>query len=181
MQRQSERQNTPKTVVRRDRRGNIKRITTGTKEYTFNERTKTWKSPEPKKYQSKKYPGRSKKHQHDLRLHATKAELLVCKIFRETGIKHKFQHVIVTDKESKEYSIADFVLPALRIILEIDGYYHFDDFQKKIDEQRTGKLEKTTGYKVVRLTNEQVINTPMMVVDLVYDHMKGIIQRDFNR
>jgi very-short-patch-repair endonuclease len=51
--------------------------------------------------------------------------------------------------------IADFLVPGLRLIIEIDGGYHLTERQMAKDAKRTRYLERA-GYEVRRLTNDQV-------------------------
>ncbi|SHL67742.1 UvrD-helicase domain-containing protein [Flavobacterium xanthum] len=54
--------------------------------------------------------------------------------------------------------IVDFVCLSKKLIVEVDGDYHFSDEQIDLDENRTRTL-KILGYKVIRFTNEQVIKS----------------------
>ena len=52
--------------------------------------------------------------------------------------------------------IVDFLFRRSKVVVEIDGGYHFTDEQQKADAQRNEWLENK-GYKVIRFTNEQVL------------------------
>ena len=52
--------------------------------------------------------------------------------------------------------IVDFLFRRSKVVVEIDGGYHFTAEQQKDDAQRTEWLENK-GYKVIRFTNEQVL------------------------
>lgn len=64
---------------------------------------------------------------------------------------HKFrqQHLI-------DDFIVDFVCLSKKLVIEVDGEYHFTDEQAELDSNRTNTLNKL-GYKVIRFTNEQVL------------------------
>lgn len=68
----------------------------------------------------------------------------------QLGFKFRRQHPIST-------YIADFYCHSLKLVIEIDGEYHITDEQKSIDKSRTSELEQF-GIKVIRFTNDQVIN-----------------------
>ena len=52
--------------------------------------------------------------------------------------------------------IVDFLFRKSKVIVEIDGGYHFTAEQQQDDAQRSEWLERK-GYKVIRFTNEQVL------------------------
>ena len=62
------------------------------------------------------------------------------------------QHII------GEY-IVDFLFRKSKVVVEIDGGYHFTDEQQRLDQQRTEWLE-ANGYRVIRFTNEEVLFDP---------------------
>lgn len=51
--------------------------------------------------------------------------------------------------------IVDFLFPAYKLILEIDGSVHRHEWRAEKDAERTAWLE-AAGYKVDRVTNEEV-------------------------
>ncbi len=69
---------------------------------------------------------------------------------RRLGVKFRRQHPIF------KY-IADFYCHKLRLVIEVDGDYHLDFNQGEYDKFRTEDLSEF-GIKVVRFTNEQVLN-----------------------
>ena len=52
--------------------------------------------------------------------------------------------------------IVDFLFRRSKVVVEIDGGYHFTAEQQQDDAQRSEWLERK-GYKVIRFTNEQVL------------------------
>ena len=52
--------------------------------------------------------------------------------------------------------IVDFLFRKSKVIVEIDGGYHFTEEQQREDASRQDWLEHQ-GYKVLRFTNEQVL------------------------
>ena len=71
------------------------------------------------------------------RQHATQAENLLWLYLKgkQSGYKFRRQHII------KQY-IADFINLKYKLIVEIDGKYHFYDEQIIKDEERTHDLEQ---------------------------------------
>ncbi len=67
------------------------------------------------------------------------------------GSKVRRQHVI-------DGFIIDFAFLNEKLLIEVDGEYHNDPEQKKYDDSRTEYLQ-SLGYKVIRFTNDEVINT----------------------
>jgi very-short-patch-repair endonuclease len=64
-------------------------------------------------------------------------------------------------------SIVDFMAPARRLIVEVDGCYHCDVRRQRADARRDKRLERA-GYRVLRLSAEQVLgNLPEAVQVIV--------------
>lgn len=63
--------------------------------------------------------------------------------------------------------IVDFLFRKSKVIVELDGGYHFTEKQKKEDAIRSEWL-KAQGYKVIRFTNEQVL----FGTDIVFETLK---------
>ena len=56
-----------------------------------------------------------------------------------------------------------------KLVIEVDGGYHFTSEQMEWDVYRTENLEKF-GFKIIRFTNEEVLNKTDMVIDrIVYE------------
>lgn len=60
--------------------------------------------------------------------------------------------------------IVDFLFRKSKVIVEIDGGYHFTENQQKEDAIRQDWLEHM-GYKVIRFTNEQVLFDSDLILD----------------
>jgi PncC family amidohydrolase len=75
------------------------------------------------------------------------------------GYKFRRQHII------SNY-IADFVCISEKLILEVDGLYHQLPENIISDEERTSDLNRL-GFKVLRFTNEQVLNEPDSVINTI--------------
>ena len=66
--------------------------------------------------------------------------------------------------------IPDFVCLSKRIIVEIDGGYHFEGEQPEQDKQRSAYLE-SEGFEVIRFTNEEVLFDIPNVLEVIRDHL----------
>jgi leucyl-tRNA synthetase len=69
---------------------------------------------------------------------------------KKPGIKFRRQHPI-------DEFIPDFVCLSKKLIVEIDVEYH--QYHVAKDDERTLKLEQKLGYKVLRFTNDRVLNS----------------------
>ena len=78
------------------------------------------------------------------------ADEIEYELLKANGYKFRRQHII------KQY-IADFINLKYKLIVEIDGKYHFRDEQIIKDEERTRDLEQW-GYRVIRFTDEEIFN-----------------------
>lgn len=104
-----------------------------------------WMTADPMEYELLKENARNN------RRNMTEAESVFWSIVKGNGMGQRClrQHVI------GDY-IVDFLFRKSKLIVEIDGGYHFSEEQQKEDAIRTKWLENE-GYKVVRFTNEQVL------------------------
>ena len=80
---------------------------------------------------------------------------------RKLGVHFRRQHPIF------DY-IPDFVCLNYRLIIEIDGGYHFDGEQPEKDAERTKNLAEQ-GFAVLRFTNEEVLHDTDGVLDAIGD------------
>ena len=102
------------------------------------------------------------------RQHSTQAENLLWLYLKGKQSGHKFrrQHII------GQY-IADFINLKYKLIVEIDGKYHFNDEQIIKDEERTHNL-KQWGYTVIRFTNEEAFNHREEVIQKIKETIMAI-------
>ena len=83
---------------------------------------------------------------------------------RRFSVKFNRQHVIAD-------FIADFVCLEKKLIIEVDGAYHFTDAQMSEDAYRTDALEGK-GFRVIRFTNEEVIKDIFSVIERINEQIK---------
>ncbi|MBQ8593450.1 MAG: endonuclease domain-containing protein [Bacteroidaceae bacterium] len=85
------------------------------------------------------------------RKNQTLAEHVLWKSIRaeQLGVKVLRQHII------GDY-IVDFLLPAINLVIEVDGAYHAEREQVESDEIRELTLNDM-GYRIIRFTNEEVL------------------------
>ncbi|MFG6685132.1 endonuclease domain-containing protein [Mariniflexile sp. HNIBRBA6329] len=99
----------------------------------------------------------------ELRKRLTSAEATLWKQLQKSqlnGRKFRRQHSI------KNY-IVDFYCPSEKLIIELDGAYHFDFAQQQYDLERTTQLE-TLGFKVIRFENKLIFeNLPEVLNEIV--------------
>ena len=102
------------------------------------------------------------------RKHATQAEAALWEVLRGSNLGEKFrrQHIIGD-------FIVDFVSLSVKLVIEVDGGYHNDSEQKKADELRTEFLEKA-GFKVLRFTNEQVLQDTDKTIEEIKANLKAL-------
>ncbi|HKB44229.1 MAG TPA: DUF559 domain-containing protein, partial [Chitinophagaceae bacterium] len=95
------------------------------------------------------------------RKNKTEAEDILWQELRNNklGYKVRRQHVI-------DGFIIDFAFLQKKLLIEADGGYHEDEEQKKYDDARTEYLTEG-GYRVLRFSNEQIINTKEEVIEKI--------------
>jgi hypothetical protein len=68
--------------------------------------------------------------------------------------------------------IADFVCPAARLVIEVDGSQHGENEARLRDQQRTEWLE-SEGYRVLRFWNNEITQNISGVMDAIYAALYG--------
>lgn len=79
------------------------------------------------------------------------------------GLRFRRQHIIL------DY-IVDFVCLKAKLIVEVDGPYHFMPEQIAADHLRTIHLE-SKGFKVIRFENYEVEENPSLVADRIFEEL----------
>ena len=79
----------------------------------------------------------------------------------QLGVRFKAQHPI-------DIFIVDFYCHQFKLVVEVDGEIHLS--QKDYDDGRTAELERF-GLKVIRFTNQEILNNVDMVVDEIKKHL----------
>lgn len=102
----------------------------------------------------------------EMRANPTEAEAILRNYVRACNLGHKFLYQYIIGQ-----FIVDFLCPDCKLIIEVDGGYHSEPIQEFDDEKRTLWLEKM-GYKVLRISNEQVIGD----IDSVIKEIKKYLQ-----
>jgi very-short-patch-repair endonuclease len=102
----------------------------------------------------------------EMRKKPTKAERCLwdqIRKLRNDGYAFRRQHPI-------DFYIADFYCHKLRLVIEVDGEIHLSEEALKHDDGRTGELERL-GVKVIRFTNEEVLNNPDQILTQIKDYI----------
>jgi very-short-patch-repair endonuclease len=101
-----------------------------------------------------------------LRTNPTKEEALLWKRINENqlGYRFKAQHPVAN-------YIVDFYCHKFKLVIEVDGGIHFESDIREKDKGRTEELE-IYGLKVIRFTNEDILNRIEWVVDEIKHHLK---------
>lgn len=115
-------------------------------------------------------PAQNFKRAKALRANMTPAELKLWEYLKGNsfyGLKFRRQHPI-------QNYIADFYCHKLELIIEVDGGYHENERQKEKDRERE-KVLKFQDIRIIRFTNEQVLND----IETVIEQLKTIIGSNF--
>jgi very-short-patch-repair endonuclease len=101
----------------------------------------------------------------EIKKNPTKAESVLWEFLRKkkTGHNIRRQHII------GEY-IADFVCLPMKVVIEVDGKIH--EINKEADEIRTSRLNEL-GYKVIRFTNDEVLEFPSKVAGKIKEYLNN--------
>ena len=85
---------------------------------------------------------------------------------KNLGVKFLRQHAILD-------FIVDFVCLEKKLIIEVDGEYHFTEDQKREDEMRSKRLQEM-GYHVLRFKNEEVLYETDCVINIIQKKLQTI-------
>jgi len=102
----------------------------------------------------------------DMRKGHTEAEKLLWEVLRDsqTGVKFRRQHPV-------DAYIVDFISLQEKLVVEVDGDYHETKEQKQYDDNRTHILNEI-GFKVIRFTNDEVLENVYAVKDKIKQIVK---------
>lgn len=89
----------------------------------------------------------------------TPAESAIEPAIAALGIPYRFQHPFFG-----HHIIADFILPTIKVILEVDDPSHNTTKKRKADAEKTAKLA-ARGWTTVRCTNEEAMLDPYAIVE----------------
>ena len=81
------------------------------------------------------------------------------------GFLRTFRYRVLRQRPIDNY-IVDFYCAQLKVVIEVDGETHFSNEGKEYDEARTKVLEGY-GLRVLRFTNEEVLNNFEAVFDVI--------------
>ena len=109
-----------------------------------------------------------KEHQHERKKKTTQAEQILWQFLKmkPLGVKFRRQQFVDT-------FIVDFICITKKLIIEIDSKYHNNPKQREADEMRTQILSEF-GYKVIRFTNEQIIDAIDTVINSIKQFLKSL-------
>jgi len=79
--------------------------------------------------------------------------------YRSKGYVFRRQHPIV-------FFIADFYCHKLKLVIEADGEYHYDNDASDYDDQRSGELERF-GINVIRFKNEDILENSDKIISII--------------
>ena len=100
------------------------------------------------------------------RANSTDAEAVLWNILRRGQLGAKFRRQYIIDAY-----IVDFVCLDKRLVIEVDGEYHYTEVQQQEDKNRTEILQKY-GFRVIRFTNEQVLYDTENVINIIKNNME---------
>ena len=102
-----------------------------------------------------------------LRNNPTQAEAFLWGYLKNSQFeKRKFRR-----QSSIKSFIVDFYCPEEKLVIELDGDFHFDENVRKEDEKRSKILEKE-GLRVIRFENQEVLLNLENVLKEINRHFK---------
>jgi len=109
-----------------------------------------------------------KKRRKNLRNNPTQAEAFLWGYLKNSQLDgRKFRR-----QSSIRNFIVDFYCPEERLVIELDGDFHFDEKVIKDDERRSKILERE-GLKVIRFENQEILLNLESVLTKIKRHFKN--------
>lgn len=108
-----------------------------------------------------------------LRNKTTKGERLLWWKLKDKQIKYKFRRQFNIDNY-----MVDFYCHELKLIIEIDGYSHYNEEQYNKDKERQKYLEQNK-LKIIRYTEKEVVSSLNKIVEDIYNQCE-IRQNELN-
>lgn len=102
------------------------------------------------------------RRRNELLSKSTDAESSVCRMLDGMGIRYIRQFPIYTGR--KKY-YADVYIPGMRLIIELDGGYHYTAQQKRRDANRSAGIRRL-GYHVCRINNRDAYTIKVLLSKL---------------
>lgn len=99
---------------------------------------------------------------------STQAECNVCKVLDALAIHYIRQYPIRT---ARKQFYADIYIPSLRLVIEVDGKYHYTNNQKRLDDNRSACLRRK-GISVYRILNADTYQAKS-VINLIRRYRKN--------
>jgi very-short-patch-repair endonuclease len=121
--------------------------------YKFRGKQRVKRTPKPKPGPEKRQPIIEK--QSALRRYPTAAEIALKAMLDREAMEYDFQPIV-------SGYIPDFVIPPVKLVIEVDGSQHYTAEGQLHDDRRTNQL-KRRGYKVIRFENREVFSDPESV------------------
>jgi very-short-patch-repair endonuclease len=110
-----------------------------------------------------------KEKRKHLRNNPTQAEAFLCGYLKNSQLEgRKFRR-----QSSIKNFIVDFYCAEEKLVIELDGDFHFDEKAMKDDERRTKQIEEE-GIKVIRFENQEVLLNLDSVLSEIKNHFKHL-------
>lgn len=94
---------------------------------------------------------------------STEYEGRMCAILKSLGIDFIRQYPVRT---GRKIYFADIYIPKSRLIIEMDGAYHFTSEQKRLDANRSANMRRKYGFHIVRFANGELRNIGKIIKKL---------------
>lgn len=112
-------------------------------------------------------------YRNELLSKSPRSEEKVCKTLDRLRIRYIRQYPIHTPKKN---FYADIYVPSLRLIIEVDGKYHFTERQKRLDANRSACLRRM-GYSIYRVINQPNYTLQKAIVSVI-KRRKNALKRE---
>ncbi len=109
-----------------------------------------------------------------LHAHPSKSQILLYGLLDELGLQYEKEYRIEVDStipSAKKTYIADAAFEAAKLIIEVDGWWHYNDDQVKASDGVRERVLRSMGWEVLRISGSYVYNHPEEVKKLIVERL----------
>lgn len=121
---------------------------------------------------------KANRYRDDLISRQTESEKVFKALLKSIKLEYEFQKIFwyTKGKNYDSFYILDFYIPSANIVVEIDGEYHNEEDQKRDDKIRSSVIRRNGILKIVRFTNNEVLNDHENIINKLNFIIKDIVK-----
>jgi len=106
--------------------------------------------------------------------HPSNSQLRLYEVLDKLGARYEKEFRLPVERKlpaSKSYYIMDAAFPEIRLDVEVDGWWHYNNSQVKQNDSIRDKTLELNGWRVLRLSGSHVYNHPEEVKSMIAEYL----------